>query len=470
MNKKQTKQKIKEISLKIINIIGYVCIGLVLVLGILTGVNSCKNSKDQSAKTIQRNDINERIVKNNNPNAYQYYFNHFTPIMAGESGYSTIGLDFYTQANLIDMVGGAPLPGNPNATGEDFLNFGFGSGVAPVVNLYWYPTGGNAYLINNDGQLIPLYRVYLEFTAIQFSSGNSVYYYRLASIRTAVPSDNGVITGGNYRGVVRNYGTYANDYSNYRAFYGVSSDLTYIRQYLAIDNGVTLPDWLLFFFYPMYGGFNLSFQEFNPNAYFGYGKESIVVFDDNLTSDFQMMFNNGNGSFFYSNGELFNQIVLYWKHLNAGATYQDLGNTTNGYSTIKSGVANAGYFSTMEYWNTWTGRKVVICRRDLSVLGGLSAPTNRIMWYNNQAYRDITYYNMNSFSYETNINAFLEINNNYTNYDYGFDNPFTLIYTMFSALAPIFNIEVLPYVSIGVLIAVPLIAIIIFAIVSLLKK
>jgi len=181
--------------------------------------------------------------------------------------------------------------------------------------------------------------------------------------------------------------------------------------------------------------------------------------------------------YFISNGQVFNKIlwVTEW------STSQGTGNeilyatSENDYYGIPDGKE---VFSRLEYVNTNTNTSVIVNMRNTytGYSSVFSLPYNAYVdgstWIND-AYRYLTILGNLTTQQQININAFN--NNNQTSVS-GFvgsgsvDNVFTLVASSFTAWLPVLSTYLLPGITIGMLLFIPLVAMLVFAIIRIIKK
>lgn len=171
---------------------------------------------------------------------------------------------------------------------------------------------------------------------------------------------------------------------------------------------------------------------------------------------------------FYSNGSLYNQIVI--DYLNAGACYYDV----NG--VIRQGTSDMLSYFALGYKRLDNGLIDFVNYRDnlIGTLNGNSVTyTAQASTWVNDSYRYLTLYQ--TFSNEMRVKVEAFNNNNQSEYSgvvYNSEtnNVFTLLASAFTGLIPVLSIAVLPGISLGILLFIPLVATLIFAIIKIIKK
>lgn len=202
-------------------------------------------------------------------------------------------------------------------------------------------------------------------------------------------------------------------------------------------------------------------SQINYNGYFGQALDSMFINANNEGSKVV----NIDLPFFRSNGEVFNRITLYYLNGGSMAYLSDNGTTATNTNT------QTWYFSLMYYENTLLGTSVAVNYRKFSV----SSSTYLIKgstWKAN-SYRYLVFqgeltpeqreslecFNNDSFS------GFSQVNENV-----GLGNVFNILGQAFVSLRGILSIELLPNISIGLLVFMPLIVGIILTIIWLVKR
>lgn len=184
---------------------------------------------------------------------------------------------------------------------------------------------------------------------------------------------------------------------------------------------------------------------------------------------------------FKSNGYFFNKVVVQFDYTNGLDYYQD-----------NSGTLIHPTNTSME-WNTWTditfvrmsyqldnNNMVEVCGRELGLYGGDTAYRPYTASWVNDNYRNIEFIEINTFreiNKRTIVDIFAMANNTIDNVGYhdgiadiGLQNVIGLFTLAFSSLVPILSISILPNITIGLLLFMPLIAGIIIAIIWIVKR
>lgn len=184
---------------------------------------------------------------------------------------------------------------------------------------------------------------------------------------------------------------------------------------------------------------------------------------------------------FKSNGYYFNKVIVQFDYTMALDYYQD----------------NSGTLihptNTSDDWTTWTditfvrmayqfddNTAVQVCGRELGFYGGDTAYRPYTASWVNDDYRNIEFLAINTFreiNRRTIVDIFAMANNTIDNVGYhdgvadiGLQNVIGLFTLAFSSLIPIMSISILPNITIGLLLFMPLIAGIIIAIIWIVKR
>jgi len=208
---------------------------------------------------------------------------------------------------------------------------------------------------------------------------------------------------------------------------------------------------------------------FNYNAPLGttiggaYGDASFDSAGEN------MRYINIDCGYFYSNGQLFNQIQ-YWAIQSAGNTILS---NVNGTTSPTSAPSGYWIYSFIYYRNTITEDEVLVNYHEQLPLGQTTKYYNNASVWINDSFRYITFLEPLDEENRLIINSFN--NNNQTAYygNIGSDditNIFSLIGSAFSSWLPILSMSILPSVTIGMLLFIPLVAMLVFAIIRIIKK
>lgn len=175
---------------------------------------------------------------------------------------------------------------------------------------------------------------------------------------------------------------------------------------------------------------------------------------------------------FVSNGEIFDSIRL-WYFSGYATSYLDSGGLVK--TNDNQGTA---YYNYMEYINTETNTQVMVNYRNFvngNVNGSVQTYlTNGSEWKNDN-YRKLVFLDDLSSSQATLLSQFNNQLMGYTGFgngetNIGLGNSFSLIAQCFEGVKNIFAIEVLPNISLGVFVFLPLIVGIIITIIWIVKR
>lgn len=419
LNKKQ-KDHIKSIFFKGLHVICYILSVLFIVLCVIVGANSCqqRNTRGVSAESY---DVNNR---------YKY------TLIFGEDSSGNIELS--TQNKILDKF---------NLSNDDV------DGTSVVLQSYVVDLPINTQLEIGFNNLVDVPSFQYDFVAYN-GDGVSGRYWRLDSLSV-------VFEDGSSSLLLQKYNSYYNDYA-YNTFYDVD--------YFSVINFYSVGANQYLFDMVQLDTFVFN-KVFNYNAPMGltlsspYGQSALWT-DTPSSYDAHIYYDVG---WFVSNGQLFNRIV--YRCSDSASMYFDFGN-----NQIKQGGVGWSY-STLEYWNTSTNSVVIVNMRD--IVAFMPSSTTYAYYQSNSAtwqvddYRSL--YFIDSLS-QSNINALNRFNNNNQNSYSGnvtggdINNIFTLIGSAFTSLLPVMSTYLLPGITIGTLLFIPLVALLVFAIIRIIKK
>ena len=170
---------------------------------------------------------------------------------------------------------------------------------------------------------------------------------------------------------------------------------------------------------------------------------------------------------FISNGKVFTNIVVAYMPGNGTAYLDKVSNTIKVNSN-----ANTVYYSHMIYKNIETSESVIVNNRNF-VVSDRSYIAQGSMWVN-QEYRNLLVYGSGSSIFDdlAQFNSSTSLSNGISSVDsnVGLGNVFTLLRDTFSSFLPIFGISILPGLSLGLFIFLPLVVTIIIVIIKLVKR
>ena len=323
-----------------------------------------------------------------------------------------------------------------------------------------YDVQGQLYY--NDGLLFNVDKFYATFKCLRFNEGSSTYYYRFYSYNAYnTESDS-------YINIIYKYRDYAND-----EYYEVDYDTRIYRFVVTYD----LADNSAFnYFFVLQDSLNFIFNKtFNYNeplntsilSPYGVSGNFIVNNEYGCYIDYDV-------GYFLCNDQIFNRIR--WRGFKADNVYFEMQNTSGGTTFQKAG-SNAGYYYVLlEYWNTDSNYGVTVNLRDSRPFvdgnGGTAYyQCNSSTWVIDK-YRYIVFLESLSIDLKTSIESF---NNNIQSYYSGQiysdgGDVFSLLSHAFVSLTDFLSINILPGISIGVLLFMPLIVGIIVIMFHILKK
>lgn len=425
---KEKKQKIKEKAKKIVNIVCYILSICFIGLMILTGLQSCKTAESNSAETYNP-ELNFRYQYTNkyegdiNPSA-QWYFAWVYSVSGDELP--------QTAGNTATKY----LINNNN----QYLQYVYNSEIYAGNNIrisYSKLDGNNWFITSID--------------LVKYLGTNN---YSVVSHLVLVDNDNGIIR-------YSNFALYSDYRLNDNAQLYVVTELDESRRF--IFNKV--------FNYNAPEDLNLGVDYYTPdnvnhtsNNGWTYGGTSTR---GNLTYNRYYI----NTPSFVTNEQVFNRIV--WEiQLDTNSA---LGFThDNGQTAVWAPNDSSCYYG-LYYVNTNTSTEVLVnYRNQLIVYDNVyNLPafcyTNDTTWTNDN-YRYLIFIEPLSTAQYNTISPF---NNNvqYGGFSSGSETTiFTLLAQAFACVGSVLNITILPYMTIGMLLFLPLVVTIIVVIVHLLKK
>ena len=240
-------------------------------------------------------------------------------------------------------------------------------------------------------------------------------------------------------------------------------------------------EFLNYYFDPIFDFTNSYYFEFNTQL--NYNGSYLESLDNTFVQDATFTTSNPSATvvktydvgYFLSGGDLFNQIKIYYAN---GYASRYMKMASGGYSASNFNVlssAGFGYYTAMIYYNTVSEKSVVVNSRNYGQFtdsdGNLQVYIANSSTWLSSTYRTIR---LASESEETlKLSVFNENSYNTINFsgsDVGLGNVFTLITQAFSSFIPILSINVIPGITIGLLLFLPLITGIIIFIVWLVKR
>lgn len=224
---------------------------------------------------------------------------------------------------------------------------------------------------------------------------------------------------------------------------------------------------------------NSDFTTFTFNTQINYN----APINGTLNSPFVNQVGNGDTAYtkiydlplFESNGQLFDRIKLWY--INALSMRYIDSNSGNIYACTRQDLM---YYSYMEYINTTTEETIAVNFRNFYIGNDPSASNsvqtaldNGSNWVNTD-YRVLKFQNpfdndqrnsLAQFNNDTNLNGLTPTSSNV-----GLGNVFTLMGSAFSGLSGLLAIQILPNITIGLLLFIPLIVMIILAVIWIVKR
>lgn len=220
-----------------------------------------------------------------------------------------------------------------------------------------------------------------------------------------------------------------------------------------------------------YNGIFTFNKNFNYNAPYSRSTDSTFIVDGNYNNSTSLIIKSLYVGQFVSNHNVFDTLKLYY--LSGDNTrYIDETNLVK----VASG-SQLGYYIYMEYYYSKTGYTKMVNYRDYVSRNDSNNNTqtcvvNNALWVNNE-YQNIYFIYDLSVDSSNNLTKF----NNYDVYngintydDTGIGSAFNLLTLSFSSLIPLLSIQILPNITIGLLLFMPLIVGIIIFVIWLVKR
>lgn len=434
MKKKLTLEQDKKRQ-KVRNIIKWVFVGLgwstllaCFIMLLTLGVKGCNNKTNKSREVESTLTLANLKPKQLEYDAYnEVYYSRFN----GDTNIDTMAL-----RDIASYLG----------YGDTYI------AVQPevVLNDYDYVC---AY--NSNGEFLPLVRCRVVLRCKQNYSDMLQYTYRLESITLYSDNDNITVASTQTHG-------YLSTTSVVDFRYNGSIVLR------SADNNRSLLK--IAYLDPFCSG-----QVFNPTTYYFNEQINYNAFQ-NATIDTPFVVGGSTGAqevyngVFVSGGEVFDSIKI--RYIDANAVYFKKPDASG---NIK-GSSGSVYFTFLEYWNSTTNRVVVVNQRDMQaqeISGGIAHVVLNSSTWKSQTYRKIIALNGLSDSETT---ALGRLNNNSSNINNGINgnvdigDTFTLLGSAFSSWLSIFNISILPGLTLGVFFFLPVIVSIIVLVFKAVKK
>lgn len=421
---KQQRAKLKENALKVLHVLCYILSGLFLLTLLISGLQSCggKTATGTSAETID-----------------DYTYTYTAPQFVKETNYQFMANSpeqYY--AWLTETLGEHELPQDSNkydyyACAEDtYIEFTDTDGNKYGANNIRFHYAVHTDGVGNTGWLLDYVDLCIKVTTpVGTSAYTNVYVW------CATNSNTGLVV-----------------FSQGKFTMPVKIDLPYVFDYTEVSNKHEVFEFNKVFNYNAPLGLGLT-QQFGAN----------ISYATDIGGIYRITINTGR---FLSNNSFYDAIVV--DYLNAGAcTYQIDGVLRNGTQDNLSYFA-LGYrregeslIDFINYRDNANGYK------DNSAITYVISSTTWV----NDSYRYITLYDSLSHEVEIKLNSFNNNNQNaYNGSSVGNEvtNVFTLVASAFTGLLPILSVYILPSVTLGTLLFVPLVATIVFVIIKTIKK
>lgn len=215
-------------------------------------------------------------------------------------------------------------------------------------------------------------------------------------------------------------------------------------------------------------------KAFNYNAPLGTTIDGLYGDTSWDSSGQNMRYKTYNVGYFLSNGQVYNQLK-YWGIQSDGNTIYGMNSTASGQGLMS---APSGYwlYSMLYYVNTDTNTEVLVNARDLVPYNSSSGAS---LYYANSSTWQVDEYRYLYFLDDlSDANKLvLEKFNNNNQFAYSgtvasgdVNNVFTLVGSAFASWLPILGLSILPNITLGMLLFIPLVGMLVFAIIRIIKK
>lgn len=447
---KQQRSKLKENALKVLHVLCYILSGLFLLTLLISGLQSCggkKGATSVSAETID-----------------EYTYVYKAPQFVQSTDYQFLAnspQEYY--AWLTETLGGRTLPQDSNK--YDYY------ACAEDTYIEFTDTDGNKYGANN---------IRFHYAKHEDGVGNTYWLldYVDLCIKVNTPAGTSAYTNV-YVWCATNSNTGLVVFSRGYFTMPVKLDLPYVFSYTEVLNQSLRFEFNKQFNYN--AGLGVNLQDAYGYLVVGSTPSNWVglssVSDDGVlywTSGYFLYDVGG----FFSNGIHYTAIKVYFAYqsqVQIIGYLNDEGNKIIAVPTDKPYI----FYKQMTYYDVNTDVEQVVNTRDLIPYNsseGLGSSgkyyANTTTWYND-AFRYLTFDTPLTDDVRISLYALnnnLQYSNGFPNGSDNSDNVFTLIASSFTGLIPILSVAILPGITIGMLLFVPLVVTIIWAIISIIKK
>lgn len=423
--KEQRTKKIKDVLKKVLNVFCYVVTGLTIVLGVAMGVNSCAGG-GRDPKEEQRSSL-VQSPKN-------------------AQGEFTAVEDYFVYVSKYD--------GNLSVDFDDVRSFfnvpgvSYGTSQSIVYHSLFFT---DMYMFVNS-ETYAVKQMIFTFRTYPLTGNTPPYMYRLSNVgfRSVDNSDFW------FYGKTGN--TYDDNMGTFRADFKIVMTSDVISNY-AFSSFFQLGEKTKFVFNKV----------FNYNAPYFYTLSAPYIPSINATTS-RYAVKTYDVGWFFTNGQLFDTIEVWYLVSTGEVAYIDD-------KGIRQTAPNGGgVYNYMYFRNSVTSAEVMVNWRDAigytdgnaSSVAYLSTSTWRV-----DSFRSILFLQPLSDENKMNIEQF---NNNNQVYTSGYlvsgevNDVFSLVASAFTGLLPILGVYLLPNITIGTLLFVPLVAMLVFAIIRIIKK
>lgn len=430
-NKVEKRKKVLKILKRVLDIVLYSW-AFILTIALIVG-SSCNKKTSNYVQSINSSELVNNQLKPKLLN-YDDYTDIYYCRFNGDTNISSLAL-----ADIASYLGYGGL----FSTVQNEV----------VLNDYNYQC---AY--NSNGEFLPLVRVRVVLRTKLNASGVNAYSYRLESVTFYSNDDNITVCSTQTHGYINADSVVDFRYNGSIILSGDIDDRSLLKiAYLdpfCYSSSLSPTNYM----------FN---EQINYNAPTGgsFGQAYLVGANSSYTYNYGM---------FISGGQIFNQIKA--TYIDANGSYFEVQNNAGGSSYELVSGDNIKYFAYLEYVNTTTNVSRVVNRRDYTEVeksGSIIRPVLKSSHWVSQSFRQITFVSGLSDSDIANLGMF---NNNSSNINngiggnIGLGNVFDLINQSFRSIIGLLSISILPGITIGVLMFLPLVVTMIVLVFKAVKK
>lgn len=420
----QKREKAKKIVKWVAVGLGWTSLFVCFVLLLAVGVKGCKKQNNKTAEVVALGPLKKHNLLTND--FLNYYVLDYTQSSA--SIYTSVQNEICEAFNVPTQ--------NYASNQESIFATEDVNDLYASLNGFYVPVNSFTIKFSTYGNTIPVYRYMIEFVSVNIQDIN----YNIIN-KSQTTSDDYVyaVTRIAGNGMALN-------------FYGDMSD----------DTTSFLLNWL----YHKGEATKIHFNnQINFNAPYYASFEQLFVIDNEFTDNFSVFKNYDFDIGFISNGRLFTRIKVSYQQGN-GTRYLD-GDEIKTNNTVSS-----GHYGLMMYENTDTGESVVVNMRDFQFNNGGTTYMLPTSHWISELYQDIYILDEDQplitkvTGFNNNINGI----NGGVNSLGGSSNIFDLLRSAFGSVIDILNITIIPGITIGLLVFMPIVVTLVVLVFKAVKK